>query len=106
MNNIKENILFLQAVASLSKKQVKELLRHANRSQINVIGEVAKNVLGGNLRLTEPYKTPLKKHRKVIRAIASETTTYADRSKLIVSKAGVISNLIRAVLSRLITLLK
>jgi len=106
MNNIKENILFLQAVASLSKKQVKEILRHANKNQINVITEVAKNVLAKNLRLTEPYKVPLKKHRKVIRDIASDTTTYTDRARLIVSKASVVSNLISAVLSRLITLVK
>ena len=65
MNLIKENIIFLQAVATLPKKQIKELLKHAEKDQIRAIGEVAKNVLTNNLRPTEPYKTAMKKHRWV-----------------------------------------
>ena len=106
MKLIKENIIFLQSVAKLPRKQVKELLRNANKDQMLVIAEVAKNILARTLRLPEPYKSALKKYRKFIRDIADDTTTHKDRVLLVVKKAVIVSRLIRAVLNTLVTLAK
>jgi len=74
MNRVKDNIIFLQAVATLPKKQVKELLRQAEKSQLKAIGEVSKNILTNNLKPLESYKTVLKRDRWVIRSLADDRT--------------------------------
>ena len=106
MKLVKENIIFLQAVATLSRKQVKEILKNASKDQMLVIAEVAKNILARTLKLAEPYKSGLKKYRKTIRDIADDTTTHKDRLALVVKKAVVVSRLINAVLSTLVVLAK
>ena len=106
MNLIKENIIFLQAVATLPKKQIKELLKHAEKDQIRAIGEVAKNVLTNNLRPTEPYKTAMRKHRWVIRAIAEDQTAHRDRLRTVIRKPDAVSHMIHSVLSKLMALAK
>lgn len=106
MNLIKENIVFLQAVSSLTKKQVKALLEHCSRDQIRALGEVAKNVLNHNLRLPEPYKSTMKKHRRIIRAIAEDAITHKERLHIIISKADTVSKLVKGVLDKLQVLVK
>ena len=106
MNLIKENIIFLQAVATLSKKQVKELLKHAEKDQIRAIGEIAKNVLTNNLRPPESYKAVMKKHRWAIRAIAEDRAAHRVRLQTIVRKPDAVSHMIRAILDKLTALTK
>ena len=106
MNLVKENIIFLHAVATLPKKQVKELLRHAEKNQLRSIGEVAKNILTNNLRPLESYKAALKRDRWVIRAIANDHTTYKDRLHTATEKSDTVARLVRSVLKTLTTLTK
>ena len=106
MNLVKENIIFLQAVATLPEKQVKELLKHAEKDQIKSICEVAKNVLTNNLRPPEPYKAVMKKHSWVITAIAGDQATHKDRLQTIVIKPDAVSHMIRSVLNKLTALTK
>lgn len=106
MNLVKDNMIFLQATASLPKEQVKALLRKCNTDQTRVIGEVSKNVLNHNLRLAEQYKSALKKHRRVIRALAEDTLRHKERLQIIVKNSTTVAQLIKAVLNKLIALVK
>lgn len=106
MNLIRENIVFLQAVATLPKKQVKVLLEQCSKDQIRALGEVAKNVLNHNLTLPLPYKLILKKQRRVIRAIGEDTVTHKERLHIITTKSDTVSKLVKGVLDKLKLLIK
>lgn len=106
MNQIKKNIIFLQAVATLNDKQVKALLMYSEKGQINALGEVAKNVMTKNLVPPMSYKEALKKDRWAIRAIAEDSATLRSRVNTAVSKSKTISILVRAVLPKLTELVK
>jgi CRISPR/Cas system-associated protein Cas10 (large subunit of type III CRISPR-Cas system) len=106
MNRVKDNIIFLQAVATLPKKQVKELLRHAEKSQLKAIGEVSKNILTNNLKPLESYKTVLKRDRWVIRSLADDRTSYRDRLKTVIEKSDTVTRLVQSVLRTLTALTK
>ncbi|NJL55211.1 hypothetical protein HC928_08505 [bacterium] len=80
---------------------MKAMLMHAEKDQINTLGEVAKNVMSKNLVPPLSYKEALKKDRWVIRAIAEDSATLSSRVQTVVTKSKVISLLIRAVLPKL-----
>jgi len=88
MNLVKENIIFLQAIATLPRKQVKDLLRQADKNQLKTIGEIAKNILTSNLKPVESYKTMLKRDKWVIRALAQDHTSYRDRLHTVTEKTN------------------
>lgn len=105
MNLIKDNMVFLQAVAHLPTKQAKTLLRSADRSQILSIAEIAKNILAKVIKLPDVYKSMLKAHRRLIRDLADQESTYRQREHIIKSKPEVIAQLVHSVLKRLLQLI-
>lgn len=106
MNLVKENIVFLQAIATLPRKQVKDLLRQANKKQLKTICEIAKNILASNLKPVESYKTMLKRDKWVIRALAQDRTSYRDRLRTVTEKSDTIVRLVKSVLKTLNALVK
>ena len=103
MKLIKENMIFLKAVASLNKDQVKALLSHVNKNQILVVAEIARNILTGVVTLPRKYKRSLKLYKRVIRELSNNEATLNTRRFLIHSKAEVVSLLIKSILSKLVT---
>ena len=103
MKLIKENMIFLKAVASLNKDQVKALLSHVNKEQILAVAEIARNILTGVVTLPHKYKRSLKLYKRVIRELSNNEVTLNTKRYLIYSKAEVVSLLIKSILTKLVT---
>lgn len=102
MKLIKENSVFLRAVANLNVSQTKAILKHADKLQLRSISEIAENVLAGNIATSQKDKMLLKKHRWSIRKIASARQTLKERQHIMVGKIRAVKSLLQVTLHRLI----
>lgn len=106
MNLIKDNFIFLQAITALQKRQVASILKNATKDQLKTLGEIAKNILSGNLKLKDEFKVGLRRHRGIIRALADSTKRHNDRIGTAVKRVNVVIFLIKGVIGTLKTVLK
>lgn len=106
MIDVKDNIIFLKAIASLPKQQAIGILKCASSPQVIVICQIAKNVLANNLKIKEKYKGILKRQRNVIRSLAQSKLSHKKRSALIANNTLSVISLVQAVIDTLKALTK
>lgn len=82
----------------------KEILKNCNKYLLCCLCECARNVLKGNVPVTEAQKSKLGRFKKKLREFASKKTRAAVKRKL-VQTGGFIGALLTPVLSFLGTLL-
>ena len=69
MNRIVKHVYFLRCLGVTSSYQRRHLLRTATSEQLNVLYEIALNVLEGNISLNSQDFARLYKHRNVLRKL-------------------------------------
>lgn len=106
MMDIKENIIFLRAIVTLPKKQVKDILKGCTVKQLSVLGQIANNVLSNNLKIKEKFKSALKRHRKVIRSLAQIKMSHKQKTGVVVNNTSAVITLILSVIETLTLLIK
>lgn len=79
MKHIKQERYYLHMLASGDARQVKSLLRLASQDQINIISEIASNILSGVIKLSGKDKTDLQPYAKVIRAVGRKENKLSTR---------------------------
>lgn len=97
----KHHTEFLQLLVKLDRKQCKAVLFNLTRDQTILIGELAANLLAGNIRIGGEDKNDLKKNRRIIRHLAEERATPTQRLSIIKKNPLVVTKLIKAVLKTL-----
>ena len=103
MQLIKENLIFLKALAQLSKKQSQQVLKHCTREQANSIAEIAHNMMAKVLRVSEKDLLLLKKYKVLIRKLAEQRRTQSHKhlQKYLANKVQGIALMLRIVLPKL-----
>ena len=83
MNRIDMHVYFLRYLSVTNSYQRRHLLQTATTEQLNVLYEIAFNVLQGNISLTDEDYSILYKHRNVLRKLTlKEIDRYTKRQLL------------------------
>lgn len=83
MDRLKGQICFLAAFKCLSDKQRVLLLNNATQAQSLVLGDIAANVLVGELKLNPQAKKSLLKYKTFLRCIGAKGTSHVERRRCI-----------------------
>jgi len=95
MERITRHIPYIELLAKpTSKRQAIALIKTASEEQINIISELALNLLHGRVDLTRHYKTLLKKDAPIIRRLADKTNTLTTRRSLALKNLKTVSKLL------------
>jgi len=96
MDNIIKHIHFLELLANpASEEQAKALVSAASNKQINVISELALNLLQERLEISRHYINLLKKDAETIRDLADRGYSQKKRKNIAKSNIKTVSELIR-----------
>lgn len=87
VKTIKTHLNLLKALHSLKPKHSQVLLKACDSDEINCICECIYNVLRGNIPLKDEDKLKLRKHKKVLRRLVSESK-HKSRKRAIVQEGG------------------
>lgn len=103
-SRLKKYLAKLKLLKQASAKVRKNILKNCNKNLLCCICECAKNVLKGNVPLTKPQKSKLRRFKKKLRNLVSKKTRAAVKKKLVQS-GGFLGALLTPVLSFLGSLL-
>lgn len=70
------------------KKKFKSLIKSAGSSDILTLSECAKNLLLGNIPMTEKQKVKLKKHKKKIKMLALKKNSISKKRRMLQRGGG------------------
>jgi hypothetical protein len=88
MRNVaKQNAIF-QALPQLNKQQLKAVLRNSSPAFVKAVCEISLNLLKSNLPLTPCQHKKFKKHKKLIRSLATRGDSLDRKKRLINQKGG------------------
>lgn len=99
------NAVALQAICKLNTQLRTALLRAADPSLVQNICECALNTLRGNVKLTAEQKEHLRKHRKALRRLASNTGSWKSKKRLVIQHGGFLPLLLAPVIEGLVAAL-
>jgi hypothetical protein len=98
---LRRNAHVLKALHKASPTKRKQILRaHCGKDFINCVGEISKNVLKGNVRLTAAQRKGLRRRKKTLQLLARKKTSIHKKKRLIQS-GGFLGVLIPAIVSLL-----
>jgi len=101
---IKRFLTTLRRIHRIGEKAKREYLKRCNRQFIDCVSECAKNVLKGNIPLTDAQMSNLRPRRQDLRALSVKKTSLTKKRKII-QKGGFLSALLAPALSVLAGLL-
>jgi cystathionine beta-lyase family protein involved in aluminum resistance len=81
---------------------IRAILKECDDSFIQFIGEVALNVINGNVSISKHYKSKLKKHAHFIRSLASKSVKSDTRRRIILKQIETVVTLVKAIKEHLI----
>lgn len=88
MKNVTKHAPVLEAFKVLNKKQTKAVIKDAHPQLISCICELCLNLLKNNIPVSNCTLKKVKKHKKLIRALATKGESVAKKKKLISQKGG------------------
>jgi len=94
----------LRRIHRMGEKTKRDYVKKCDRQFIDCVSECAKNVLKGNVPLTNPQMRKLRPRRQDLRALSIKKTSLAKKRKII-QKGGFLSALLAPALSALAGLL-
>ena len=89
----------------MGEKATREYVKRCNRKFIDCVSECAKNVLKGNVMLTNAQMSTLRPRRQDLRALSVKKKTSLTKKRKIIQKGGFLSALLAPALSVLAGLL-
>jgi len=88
----------LKRIRKLGKRAKREYVRKCDKEFVDCVSECAKNVIKGNVPLTDRQKTTLRPKRNDIRALSLKKNSLRKKSKIL-QKGGFLTALLGLVLS-------
>ena len=85
---VKQNGAALKLLQSASPKLRKAILREAGKDIVYAACELADNLLAGNVPLSTSQKANLKKHSKVLRALALRGEGWKTKKNILTKSGG------------------
>ena len=89
MNNVKRNLPFIKSIfrqANRYKRQ--EMLRHANKNQINAVSEIVLNLLKKKIPVKPPLMAQLRQHKRALREIGRKKNSIKRRRQVLMRQRG------------------
>ena len=83
MNRIESHVYFLRYLSVATSYQRRHLLQTATAEQLNILYEIAFNILQGNISLTDEDYTILYKHRNVFRKLSLKEVDHFTKKQLL-----------------------
>jgi len=100
---VKKYLPVLKRIRKLGDRARRDYVRKCDREFIDCVSECAKNVIKGNVSLTDRQKARLRRNRNDLRAVSLKKTSLRTKRR-IVQKGGFLTALIPPVLSALVGL--
>jgi len=94
---VKKYLPVVKRITKLCEKAKRDYVRKCDKEFLDCISECAKNVLKGNVALTDRKKTKLRRSRNDLRALSVKKTLRKKRG--ILQKGGFLSALLPPVLA-------
>jgi len=94
----------LKKIRKMGDKARRDFVRKCDKEFLYCISECAKNVIKGNVPLSESQKTALRRKKNDLRALSVKKTSLRNRRKII-QKGGFLTALLPPVLTVLGSLL-
>lgn len=94
----------LKRIRKMGDRTKKEYVRKCNKEFLDCVSECAKNVIKGNVPLSDRQKTNLRRRKKDLRALSVKKTSLRKKRKIL-QKGGFLTALLPPVLSILSSLL-
>ena len=101
MDLLERHIDFFKVVTKLTAKQRSAVFKQLTKEQIDIIAEMAVNVLGGTLELGDKDKYRLGRYKSIIRKLSRRGVTSKFREGVIQANPTAVSLLIELVLEGL-----
>ena len=89
MKNIKRNLPFIKTIfrqANRYKRQ--DMLRHANKDQINAVSEIALNLLKKRIPVKPPLMAQLRQHKRALCEIGKKKKSLKRRRQVLINQRG------------------
>ena len=87
-SKFRQHLPFLCACFKSNGKQRKDMITHANRGQMEAIGEVALNLLKGNILVPTSSFKRLKPHKSKLLYLTRKTPSLKQRKEVLNQKRG------------------
>jgi len=94
----------LKRIRKMGDRAKREYVRKCDKKFLDCISECAKNVIKGNVPLTDPQMTRLRRKRQDLRALSKKKTPLRTKRKIL-QKGGFLTALLPPVLAVLGSLL-
>ena len=104
MNERMKRYLSTLKIHKMGEKAKRDYVKKCDRHFIDCVSECAKNVLKGNVPITNAQMSKLRPRRQDLRALSIKKTTLAKKRKII-QKGGFLSALLAPALSALVSIL-
>ena len=88
----------LKRIRKLGERAKREYVRKCDKEFIDCVSECAKNVIKGNVPLTDRQKTTLRRKRNDIRALSLKKTSLRKKRQIL-QKGGFLTALLAPVMS-------
>ena len=89
MDRIKRQVPFLRAIVSASERnRRRDLLKHANKDQINAISEITLNLLRNNIPVSPITMAKLRPFRNTLRRIGKRSVSLKKRRQALINQKG------------------
>ena len=89
MKNVKRNLPFIKSIfrqANRYKRQ--DMLRHANKDQINAVSEIVLNLLKKRIPVKPPLMAQLRQHKRALREIGRKKNSLKRRRQTLIGQRG------------------
>ena len=101
---VRKYLPVLKRITKLGDKAKRHYVRKCNKEFLDCISECAKNVLNGNVPLTDRQKTRLRRRSNDLRALSVKKTSLRKKRRIL-QKGGFLTALLPPVLGILSSLL-
>lgn len=102
-DRVRKFLPVLKRINKLGDKAKRDYVRKCTREFLDCISECAKNVIKGNVPLTNRQKTKLRRNRKDVRALSVKKTSLRKKRRIL-QKGGFLGALLPPVLGVLASL--
>jgi len=102
-DRVRKFLPVLKRINKLGDKAKRDYVRKCTREFLDCINECAKNVIKGNVPLTNRQKTKLRRNRKDVRALSVKKTSLRKKRRIL-QKGGFLGALLPPVLGVLASL--
>ena len=89
MERIRRQKTFLKAITAAAYRNArKDLIKHANKDQINAISEIVMNLLKNNVPVSPVTMARLRPYKHILRQIGNRAVSLKKRRQALIQQKG------------------